>query len=362
MDDQMNGHTDIPVLGSLYPDRQLRARCTDERITVSLNDLPRLELLLQPASAHVLLGNINHLAGDDDRQTHYLLGACEAAFIRTSGLDELRLSITTPHATVDALLAGGLFHRVAQDTVICSAHSLWQQPLPWLHKGSTPAFPQHHVKTGSSRHPLRPTPARGALYSRFIPWLGQTLTLEQADPDRDLAAFNRWMNSPRVAQFWEEEGSLEQHRAYLQKQLDDPHTLPLIGRFDGQAFGYFEVYWAKEDRIAPFYDAEDYDRGLHLLVGEETFRGKAFYTAWFSSICHYLFLDDPRTQRIVCEPRHDNQRQIANFDRSGFAKVKHFDFPHKRALLVMLSRERFFFDRLYTPLDAVQPSHEGTIA
>lgn len=323
----MNSNRDIPVLSSLYPDRQLRARCADERITVSLNDLPQLELFLQPVSAHVLQGTINYLARDDDQQTHCLLAACEAAFIHTPSLDELRLAAATPHAVVSALLASGLFHQIVQDTVVCSAHSLWQQPLPWLHKGSVTAFPQQYVKAGSSRHPLRATPAHGTLYSRFIPWLGQTITLEQADPDRDLQAFNRWMNNPRVAQFWEEEGNLEQHRAYLQKQLDDPHTLPLIGRFDGQAFGYFEAYWAKEDRIAPFYDAGDYDRGLHLLVGEEAFRGKRFYTAWFSSICHYLFLDDPRTQRIVCEPRHDNHRQIANFNRSGFAKVKHFDFP-----------------------------------
>lgn len=357
----MNGHANIPVLNSLYPDRQLRARCTNEQITISLNDQPQLELFVRPAFTQKLLGSINHLIGDDDWQARCVLAACEAAFTHTPNLDELRLVTTTPHAAINPLLATGLLHQIAPDTLICSAHSLWQQSLPWLHKGYATAFPQHHVKTGSSQHPLRPTAPNGVLYSRFIPWLGQTLTLEQADPDHDLPAFHRWMNSPRVAQFWEEEGSLEQHRAYLQKQQDDPHTLPLIGRFDGQAFGYFEVYWAKEDRIAPFYDADDYDRGLHLLVGEEGFRGKAFYTAWFSSICHYLFLDDPRTQRIVCEPRYDNHRQIANFDRSGFAKVKHFDFPHKRALLVMLSRERFFFDRLYNPLDIVQPSHEGTI-
>ncbi|SDI16551.1 Protein N-acetyltransferase, RimJ/RimL family [Pseudomonas flavescens] len=358
----MNAHTPLPVLTSLYPDRQLRAHCTDQRIGVSLNDVSHLELLLEPASGRSLSGTLDHLSGDEALQKHVILAACEAAFVHWPALDQLRLAVAPPHAAIDSLVAEGLFQRVAVDTVVCSAHALWQQPLPWLNKGNAAAYPQHFVQSGCARHPRRPAVLPGTLYSRFIPWLGQTLTLELADPQRDLSAFNRWMNDPRVARFWEEQGSLEAHGAYLQKQLDAPHTLPVIGRFDGQAFGYFEVYWAKEDRIAPFYEAHDYDRGLHLLVGEEAFRGKRFYTAWFSSICHYLFLDDPRTQRIVCEPRHDNQRQIANFDRSGFAKVKHFDFPHKRALLVMLSRERFFFDRLYTPLDVVQSSHEGTIA
>ena len=64
---------------------------------------------------------------------------------------------------------------------------------------------------------------------------------------------------------------------------------------------------------------------------------------------HYMFLDDPRTQRIVGEPAASHAQQIRNLDRSGFAKVKHVDFPHKRALLVQLLRERFFADRLWAP-------------
>ena len=62
-----------------------------------------------------------------------------------------------------------------------------------------------------------------------------------------------------------------------------------------------------------------------------------------------MFLADPRTRRIVGEPVHVHQHQIRNLDRSGFAKVKHIQFSHKRALLVMLHRERFFLDRLLFP-------------
>ena len=302
-------------------------------------------------------GQISH---DIDHTTtlHNLLTTCETAFNRAPGLQQLSFSGPLSPA-VDTLLSEGLLRRQGNDLYSCNAQAFWQSPRPWLPKASFVAAPVQFVTTGEARHPLRPVPQSGLLYRRFIPWIGQTLTFEIADADRDLPAFNRWMNSPRVAEFWEEEGSLEQHHAYLRKLLDDPHAAPVIGRFDGVAFGYFETYWAKEDRIAPFYQADDFDRGLHLLVGEEAYRGKAFYTAWFSSLCHYLFLDDPRTQRIVCEPRHDNQRQIANFERSGFTGIKHFDFPHKRALLVMLSRERFFEERRYRPLDN-HPHKEST--
>ena len=64
---------------------------------------------------------------------------------------------------------------------------------------------------------------------------------------------------------------------------------------------------------------------------------------------HYMFLDDHRTMRIVGEPAAAHLQQLRNLDRAGFARIKNFDFPHKRATLVMLLRERFFADRLWQP-------------
>ncbi|MBY4949958.1 acetyltransferase [Cupriavidus respiraculi] len=230
----------------------------------------------------------------------------------------------------------------------CHADLLWQYAPLWLrHAG--PAYPLRYAMTGEKRHPMRPPKPEGLVYARYIPWLQRTMTLHAATIRQDLPNLHRWMNDPDVAFFWQEEGDEEKHRRYLQGLIDDPHMLPLVASFDGEPFGYFEVYWAKENRIAPFYDAHDHDRGWHVLIGEPAFRGKAFLTAWFPAIQHFQFLDDPRTQRIVGEPRADHHRQIANLDRAGFSKVKEFDFPHKRAMLVMLLRERFFGEGLYLP-------------
>jgi len=67
------------------------------------------------------------------------------------------------------------------------------------------------------------------------------------------------------------------------------------------------------------------------------------------SISHCLFLDDCRTQRIVIEPRADNHPMARSLARSGYAHLKYFDFPHKRALLATLSRDRFFGEALWIP-------------
>lgn len=224
----------------------------------------------------------------------------------------------------------------------------WQRPGPWLPAPRDP-FPQWHVMTDGKRHPLRPPRPEGEVYRRQIPWLGRTLTLRTLDIEADLPLMHRWMNDPVVAHFWQETGDLAHQRAYLERIAADPHVTALIGCFDGDPFGYFEAYWAKEDRIAPFCDAGDYDRGWHVLVGEPRYRGKPWLTAWMPSISHYLFLDDCRTQRVVIEPRADNDKMRKSLARCGYALVKEFDFPHKRAVLGVLLRERFFGEALWIP-------------
>ncbi|NLS20183.1 acetyltransferase [Rhizobium sp. P40RR-XXII] len=234
------------------------------------------------------------------------------------------------------------------DRLIVRPESFFQQAKSWV--GSLPpAFPEVPVLTNNVLHPQRSPKPIGAIYNRFIPWLNTQLGFHVADIEADLAHFHRWMNNPRVAAIWEDSGDLSYHRDFIAVRLADPRTLPLIGTFGGVPFGYFELYWAKEDRIGPHYEAEGYDRGWHVAIGEDDFRGKAFVSAWLPSLMHYMFLADPRTRRIVGEPIHHHAQQIRNLDRSGFAKVKHIQFPHKKALLVMLLRERFFMDRLLSP-------------
>lgn len=225
---------------------------------------------------------------------------------------------------------------------------LWQWPSLWLPQLSYPLPPVQQMTAGRY-HPRRPGKPKGTVYQRFIPWLERDISFRVADPETDLAAFNRWMNDEQVNTIWEDAGSIDKHREILEERIADPHVLPLIGSFADIPFGYFEVYWAKENRLGPYYDADDYDRGWHVAIGEPDYRGKKWISAWLPSLMHFIFLDDPRTKRIVGEPRASHEQQIRNLDRSGFAKVKHFDFPHKRALLVMLTRERFFGDHLWVP-------------
>jgi RimJ/RimL family protein N-acetyltransferase len=266
--------------------------------------------------------------------------ACYWLFARDPACQ--RLTWKLDESPTEALLSGLLIPAPTIGEYRCERTLFWQLPQPWLGQSLTVCYPQQMVVSGGKRHPLRPIKPRGEVYRRFDAQLGAWISLRTVDIDLDLARFNRWQNSPRVASFWQEEGSLEQHREYLSKLEADQHTLTLIGCFDDQPFAYFEAYWAKEDRIAPFYEAGDYDRGIHMLVGEENHRGPHKVASWLSALVHYLFLDDARTQRVVAEPRADNGKMIGHMQSQRFHSEKEFDFPHKRAALMVLGRERFF--------------------
>lgn len=289
------------------------------------------------------------LPNEQDDAANMTTAAIEAVLARNPAMERLQLDVATPRRLLQRLGEDGAL--VFQDDLpLILPEMFMQQPGPWT-GGARAPHPQRYIMTGDRRHPQRPAKPSGVVYARFIPWLAQSIQFRVATLEDHLSLLHRWMNDPRVDAFWNEAGTLEHHRRYLSTLIADPHMLPLIGSFDDVPFGYFELYWAKENRLAPFYDAADYDRGWHVVVGEDAFRGRGYISAWLPSLMHYMFLDDCRTQRIVGEPAAAHHQQLRNLERSGFALIKNFSFPHKRATLVMLLRERFFEDRLWLPAE-----------
>jgi hypothetical protein len=244
---------------------------------------------------------------------------------------------------------------------------LWRAstpPGPFSSGSHLPTFyppaPAQYKWTGNVRHPIRPKfPRQGeTFYTRYVPSLGQYLSFRVASlspkpilhrgpvslpsPDHpanntnkplpatmtnlsvsddnhpvpttslsDVELLNKWMNIPRVAYSWGETGPISHQQEFLANNLQSGHSFPVIGSFDGKPFGYFEIYYVKEDKLAAHMGGRDvgnWDRGLHVLVGEQEFRGSHRVKVWLSALVHYCWTADLRTERVVMEPRVDNEK------------------------------------------------------
>ncbi|KAF2267541.1 hypothetical protein CC78DRAFT_530649 [Lojkania enalia] len=268
------------------------------------------------------------------------------------------------------------------------SQGLWSPtaPGPFHSTSHLPTYypppPPQYIFSNNIRHPIRPKPPRQGeiFYTRFIPSVGQYLSFRVASisnkplrhrgpvstqspsPHRasprpfsdpfvptvsssslgmsDLEYLHKWMNDPRVAYFWGEDGPQSHQEEFLKTALKSKHSFPVIGCWDGKPFGFFEIYWVKEDPIAKYLsNVGDYDRGFHCLVGEQEFRGEHRVRVWLSAMVHYLWLADNRTESIMLEPRVDNTKLAQYCMDAGFYKERELSFPHKQANLMKIKRD-----------------------
>jgi N5-hydroxyornithine acetyltransferase len=155
--------------------------------------------------------------------------------------------------------------------------------------------------TGSSGLPNHPG-------SASIPILPTLANFVERQSDADI--LHKWMNEPRVNAVWGCAGPKYTQTKFLEDGLSSRHSYPVIGCWDGKPFGYFEIYWVKEDKLGRLLGGEvgNYTRGLHVLVGEEEFRGPERLKVWLDALVHYCWLADSRTETIMLEPRVDNKK------------------------------------------------------
>lgn len=219
----------------------------------------------------------------------------------------------------------------------------FQLPALWYYKKNADLLPEKWTQTNGVDHPVRTSPHNSYVYRRYIPHLNKEISLRLINLEEDIDVFHEWHNQSRVSFFWELNKSKEELKEYISKGLKDPHQIPLMVEVGGIPVGYYEMYWVREDRLGPYYESDAFDRGFHFLIGNKRFLGHSTTDSIIKSALHYLFLDDPRTRRIMAEPRHDNQKVLKYAEASiGWKNLKIFDFPHKRAYLLQNSREVFF--------------------
>ncbi|HZG70902.1 MAG TPA: GNAT family N-acetyltransferase [Chondromyces sp.] len=182
-------------------------------------------------------------------------------------------------------------------------------------------------------------------FERYDSRIQKTISFRHVSMEEDLERLHSWMHEKHVVPFWNLNISLENYTTHLQKFLIDDHQTLLIGELDGVPMSYWESYWVKDDIIGNYYAFDEYDQGIHLLIGPKEFLGKGLIYPLLLTILHKKF-QVLETQKIIAEPDIRNEKMIYVFKKCGFRPVKKVELPDKTGLLMMC--ERKVFERRWT--------------
>ncbi|WP_319435944.1 GNAT family N-acetyltransferase [Mycobacterium sp. RTGN5] len=160
----------------------------------------------------------------------------------------------------------------------------------------------------------------------------------RAAVESDAAMVAEWMNRPHLAEAWEYDWPVERWRNHLLAQLGGTYSLPLIASLNGVDGGYLELYRAAKDSIAPCYDVDPYDLGLHAAIADLGAVNRGLAPRLLPRIVASLFAIEPRCQRVMFDPDHRNTgaRRLCEFVGCRF--LGEYDMANRRMALYAFER------------------------
>jgi len=172
------------------------------------------------------------------------------------------------------------------------------------------------------------------------PTLGDPYEIRLVDPDRDSEMISEWMNRPHLVEAWEYPWPPERFHRYLSAQLAGEYSRPFIGSFRGQPFVYIELYRAAKDSIAPRYDADPHDIGMHAAIAELRFVNRGIAPILLPRLTANIFELDPQCRRIMFDPDYRNTGARGVCEYAGCEFLGEHDMSNRRMALYALHRDR----------------------
>lgn len=213
---------------------------------------------------------------------------------------------------------------------------------PFISSGHLPTYypppPTQYIFSNGTRHLIRPkAPHQGEVfYVRYIPSVQEYLSFrvpfipsskfqrslfapfqpqypassveeqfQNMPSDQDVLF--RWMNHQRMDDAWFDVGNSSQKEEFLRASLQSRHSFPIIGCWNGKPFGLFQIFWVKEDNLGRLLDGvNNYDRGVRVIFEDDNYSNPHRVAIWLSSLVHYCWLADVRTEAVLSDPEVNN--------------------------------------------------------
>lgn len=132
----------------------------------------------------------------------------------------------------------------------------------------------------------------------------------------DLPLLARWLRSPHVAEWWDDDTSTRE----IEDAMADPGTEPYIVLCDGRPIGYQQAYDPHAEADHPYADQPHGTRGIDQFIGEAGMIGRGHGSAFIRAFCDRLF--EQGSVRIVTDPDPRNTRAIHAYTKAGFVALE----------------------------------------
>ncbi|KAL4818464.1 acyl-CoA N-acyltransferase [Aspergillus spinulosporus] len=96
--------------------------------------------------------------------------------------------------------------------------------------------------------------------------------------------------------------SIDEHASFLEDRMCSQNSFPVMVCWDSDPTGYCELFWVLEDPVSRVLgDAGEFDRGIRCLMGDKDFLKPEQLKRNMSSLVHYCWLHDQRTNTVFLE-------------------------------------------------------------
>ena len=165
--------------------------------------------------------------------------------------------------------------------------------------------------------------------------------LKQISYPEDLPLLHKWMHTEHVIPQWQMNKPKLELEVMFEKMLVDDHQRLYFIMIDDRPIGYVEIYECHRDRLNRYYESDENDMGIHLLLGEPDVLGLGHFRPVLTLFAQFIFSSNPDTQKMICEP----DCEVVPFQRAapdlGLVEQKKLQLPEKKASLYFLSRDDF---------------------
>ncbi len=166
----------------------------------------------------------------------------------------------------------------------------------------------------------------------------ECFTFRPADSVKDLDMLYDWMHQSHIAPFWKLNLPMPEFKEWLQKSTEATHKDVYIGTFNGTPVCYLIAYSIKDDPIREYYDYQEGDLGMHLLIGPRPFLNKEAGFSIIRAMIIFLF-NQYGAKRIIGEPDIRNRIVIPILKELGGQVIEQINLYHKKASLIIGERQ-----------------------